>query len=505
MRLCRTRSALAIATLLASSFPVRAGTTVDLSSESVPTVVGTSQDGEFGYAGDSGDLDGDGSIELVVGAPGHVPGDGGRSGGVVYVFDRRTVAALDAPGEAAALARVSIFGTHSGERFGETLLVADVDGDSMADLVVGAPSWAPDGQVAAGRVCIFLGPLNDGPALKASDADFTLRGEEPGDHFGSSMAFGDVDGDGAGELLISAFRGGPPRAPGAGSVYVVTPGAMRTAYDGADVGEIASCVVSGNRRGDALRGLAFLESGEGTLLALGAYHADGGATGGVDAGTVAIVPAASLASARRCSVGELSAGIIIGPKPRALLGRWISAGDVDDDGLADLLLSAHASRAENRKADAAGEVFVVFGEADGFPDAMHLAEDPALSLRGRGRWDLFGLPSLLADLNGDGASDIVVASQFADSPEGGRRRCGEVHVFRGGLRSVLAAKAAEPDLADVIIVGRASGDGLGGCLFTAPGEGRLLDLIVGAPDAGRPGAVRSGAIHMVAGGLLAGR
>ena len=204
-------------------------------------------------------------------------------------------------------------------------------------------------------------------------------------------------------------------------------------------------------------------------------------------------------------MGEFEASIILGPRPRGFLGRSIATGDIDDDGMSDLLISAYASRGENRKADASGEAFVVFGDAAGFPDTLDLASGAVPAFGGWGRWDLFGLPVLLADLSGDGASDIIAAAQFADSPDGARPRCGEVYVYRGGLRSVVAAKTGRPDLADVAIVGEVGQDALGACLFAVAAKGRRLHLVIGAPDAGRSDVERSGKIHLIPAGLLTGR
>ena len=483
-----------------------AGTIIDLSTQRVPTVVGAGTDEQFGYAGDSGDLDGDGEAELIVGAPGRPTAGAAGSAGAVYVLDAGSVMALEAPAEASAVAWAAIAGVTPGERFGETVLVADVNADSLPDLIVGAPSWGPGEQVATGRVYVFLGPLAASSTLLASDADVTIHGEAPGNHFGSSLASGDIDGDGAADLLVSAFRAGPADAPGAGRIYFISAGALGAAGRRASASEIASSVITGNARGDALRGVAVIAVGTDgrTLVALGSYHADGRATKSVDAGSVAIVDGAALLSAPRHSVGQFEASIILGPRPRGFLGRFIATGDIDDDGTPDLLVSAYASRGENRKADASGEVFVVFGNAAGFPDTLDLARGAVPAFSSRERWDLFGLPVLLADLSGDGASDIVAAAQFADSPDGARPRCGEVYIYRGGLRSVVAAKTGRPDLADVVIVGEASQDALGGCLFAASAEGRGLHLVIGAPDAGRPEVERSGKIHLVPAELLRG-
>lgn len=497
-------ASIAACLLVTGSAATAATVVIDLSSEPVPTVVGTRVDEQFGYAGDSGDVDDDGASELAVGAPGRPSARGPEAEGAVYLFEADAVATLDSPALASDVCSAVVSGGTAGERFGETVLVADVDADGSADLVVGAPSWGPGERVATGRVYVFLGPLGMSRSVAASDADVAIQGELPGDHFGSSLADGDIDGDGVNELLVSAFRAGSEAAPGAGSVYVLRAEDVGGARRQELVSDVARSWVRGDDRGDALRGIA-LVTGDHPRVALGSYHADGPGQGDTDAGRVTIVDGSALMSVRGRGVSEVGSSTMFGPKPRGFLGRSMSVGDLDGDGAPDILVSAYASRGDNSKADASGEAFIAFGEQDGFPDTIDLRSPAVAALRGRERWDLFGLPVLLTDLGGDGHADAVISAQFADSPDGTRRRCGEVHVYRGGLRSVLFAKAGAPDLADLTIVGERSLDALGGCLFTTPAGARLPGLVIGAPDADGSDGERTGKIHFVGPDLLSRR
>ncbi len=178
----------------------------------------------------------------------------------------------------------------------------------------------------------------------------------------------------------------------------------------------------------------------------------------------------------------------------------MSVGDIDFDGIDDVLVAAYASKAHRKKLEATGEVFVLFGNRAGESDELEGAaawastlDDPGVPrFHGRSRSDLFGLPVLLADLNGDGSVDIIAASQYADGPDDKRNACGEVYVYWGSVRSVIAAKAGSTELADVTVVGESPEDSIGGSLLVVEiSEGEPPALLIGAPNA--PGAAEDGA------------
>jgi hypothetical protein len=145
---------------------------------------------EYGAAvASAGDVDGDGYADLVVGAPGW-DSDQGRA--FVYL------------GSAIGLsvaADAELASTQAGARFGASVAPAgDVDRDGHGAVLVGAPSW----DVATGdegRVDLFEG----GAAGLSQDASWTIEGGAGGDAMGSAVAgAGDVDGDGYSDVLVGA-------------------------------------------------------------------------------------------------------------------------------------------------------------------------------------------------------------------------------------------------------------------------------------------------------------
>jgi len=158
--------------------PFQAGS---VQEQALAVLEGVSPDSYLGWSLDVGDLDGDGSPEVVAGAPG-ANGGLGAVGVWGSNFGLRTI----------------YRGTQT-SRFGSTVRLADVDGDGVDDLIVGAPTI--DGR--AGSITLWRGdPDTDwSRVLDDTEAPASFVGEAFGE-LGQAVSLGDLDGDGDADLVM---------------------------------------------------------------------------------------------------------------------------------------------------------------------------------------------------------------------------------------------------------------------------------------------------------------
>jgi hypothetical protein len=146
----------------------------------------------------SGDYDGDGYGEVA--AYLFAPGDGG-----VYVARGPLADETDL-----STADVILEGDSAADGVGAGLGSGDLTGDGIADLLVGAPNI----DSAAGVAYLVVDPPS-GTSAVADVAAATFRGELAESYTGQGVAAGDLNGDGAGDLIVGA-----PGLLGGGGLYV---------------------------------------------------------------------------------------------------------------------------------------------------------------------------------------------------------------------------------------------------------------------------------------------
>ncbi len=144
----------------------------------------------FGCSTSAGDLDGDGYLDLAVGAP----LDAARAG-VVHLFSGATLRSAPAEGQLAdgRIVGEGRFGTYLDAR-------GDYDASGRADLLVDAPMYG-SGFAYPGRAYVFTDPpLVDG---SVADASVTLDGSEHAGYTGSFQFVGDVNGDSFDDAILA--------------------------------------------------------------------------------------------------------------------------------------------------------------------------------------------------------------------------------------------------------------------------------------------------------------
>ncbi|MDP2304420.1 MAG: VCBS repeat-containing protein [Pseudomonadota bacterium] len=281
-----------------------------------------------------GDLDGDGLPDLVVGAPGARAAEGDPSvGGVAIVSG-----AFTGTGALADTAAWLLGETDGGEAGAAVSSPGDVDGDGVADLLVGAPGAIAEGDIeawATGAAYVFYGPIPDARSL--ADADARLYGAAAGDRAGAAVAgVGDVDGDGLADVMVGA----PGVVLGGEDTAVVDAGAaylLRGPVLGDSALADAHCTLLGGLADESD------DAGEGAgarLVPLGDMNQDGRADvaiGGDGAGRAWLL-LGPFAGTIALTYAEVT---LIGGGPLDDAGRGLAGGaDLDGDGGVDLLVGS---------------------------------------------------------------------------------------------------------------------------------------------------------------------
>ncbi|MFM2152106.1 MAG: hypothetical protein RL199_541 [Pseudomonadota bacterium] len=416
----------------------------------------------------AGDLDGDGLAEAVVGV--QELDVGGYDSGAVVLY-RGTRSGLDPK-------PVQTFTATKGASFGRSLLVADFDKDGHPDLVVGADN-ADAGGVNSGAVSLYRGMSGGFEAVPES-----LPGRTANDRYGSALAACDFDGDGWLDLAVGA-----PNAEDAGLVADASPPAC-TLH--ADCAGNFFCS-SGKCRPPGDYGAVFFHLG-GPL----------GLPARPDGVVYGAWPKPGSGS--------------VGPFPTLGLGWTLAAGDVDGDGLCDLVaggrgaLPVYSPADGSPVLDAKGEyttrsndgfVALLRGKRTTELDRVPVESMPArlwANVRSANSGTFFGLGLDVGDLDGDGDADVAVGQLGHDAT--GKANVGAARVWRGGpVSPTLVVEAAESS--EWLFEGLESNDELGAAIVMADatGDGRA-DLLVGSrrtTGAAAPAPSRTGSVLLFPG------
>lgn len=433
------------------------------------TGISTRQDDNLGISlALLGDLNGDGSLNMLVGSSGFKT-DGSPSTDAAYVLGITFTSTSGLDISLQGVINDSSFGPatsgdvplNAGSRFGRsTTGIGDVDGDGVPDVLVGggtsyilflnadgtvdtsqninlrtvsatglgdldgdgvpdALSGGPD--ISGGQVSILF--LNsDGSVKVVQEISRSAGGLLPGtldsnDAFGSSAArIGDLDGDGITEVVVGAV--GDFSDGDTGTAYVLFLNSNGTVKDQLEITDGAGGLATGtlNQRdefGSSAAGIGDLDADGIPDILIGAAGDD---DGGTDAGAVYILflNADGTVKAQQ-KISEVEGRLAVGTLQRfEHFGRSASGiGDFDGDGVPDILVGAADRPPGTLRNQTVGAVYALFLDTDGTVRAQQKISAtegglPSGTLR---IGDGFGMSvANIGDLDGNGVPAILAGA-----------------------------------------------------------------------------------------------
>ncbi len=410
----------------------------------------------------AGDVNGDGLADLIIGSPHNDTGasDAGRN---YVVFGKNNNNAVDLNNVVNGSGGFVINGNGASDYSGWSVSGAgDVNGDGLSDLIIGAPQGGEAGQNNGnGRSYIVFGKNNDTNPINLSavakgTGGFVVNGISNIDWTGTSVSSaGDVNGDGLADLIIGAPASDPPASDpsevllNAGRSFVVF---GKTTTNEVNLGSLGSGGFVINGRGGTqpgeypgdFSGYAVSAAGDvnGDGLAdiiVGAPFSDLGYNptdpGGDTGDSFVVFGKTNVEAVNLSSVAAGTGGFVIlgrgfddqtngvGPYSNSNVS---AAGDVNGDGLADLIVGEqYAETIDNTRANA-GRSFIIFGKTDTSAVALSKIEDGASS-------NTFIRPNFTPtaghdNFAGSSANDVLIGGLGDDTLTGN----GGIDVLYGG-------------------------------------------------------------------------
>jgi hypothetical protein len=443
----------------------------------------------------AGDVNGDGVSDVVVGAP--EPWDS-KPGSAYVVFGRAAPGTIDV--SSLGTEGFRIVGASANDYLGYSVSGAgDVNGDGIADVIVGALLAGNNGRPRSGSAYVVFGSASPANVnLNAlGDRGFRIDGAAAGDaHRGATARFavagaGDVNRDGLADVAVLTGYSDNNGRTDSGSGYVVFGKRSTETVDLAALGD---------------HGFRIDGNGDEALTAIagtGDVNGDGYADvvlGGPLATALRFIPGAGFVVFGKSSTATVDLALlgrdgfrIEGAAPGDFTALSVAgAGDVNRDGLADVILGVNG--ADNNGRGNSGSAYVVFGRRHVTkPVRLAALRRRGFRIDGAARNDGIGFSvSGIGDINQDGFDDLIIGAPVLGAAESG--------IF-GSAYVVLGQASSRPiDLAlgtSGFRIDTSSGEWGGSSVSGAGdwnGDGRP-DVIVGSPESNFN--TRSGLAHVV--------
>lgn len=377
----------------------------------------------LGFSLAAADVNGDGRDDLIMGAPGADFTSRVDTGAIFIMFGATNLPNtidLAQPNSIDA----AIFGVATGDQFGASVAAGNAGGlpnlpaaeQAAADILIGAPKNDPFGRADAGTAYLVFGGsvLNRvAGATKQIDladpstpANVLIFGKA-GDNLGISVAIGDINGGGFGDLIVGATLADRPAGLGNNPPALANTGAVFGVYGGNNLN-----------------------------------------------------PAFGTSKSFDTSITQQNLSVY-GADANDRFGASVAAGDVTGDGVADLLIGAPDADGPNNARPNAGEAYMIVGGSVLNPSAgsekrIDIALGGAtLFVFGSAANDRLGSTVAAGTINtpthNDNIADFLIGVPGFD----GRRGCVSV-IFGGATLTFTASRDLLLNQDDLRVLGNSS-------------------------------------------------
>ncbi len=350
--------------------------TIDLSTQSADiTVCGDYYTDDLGWAVASGDVNGDGYDDIIIGNPLATPDiiperfSAGETF-IIFGFSPSSPVTIDL---STTPADITVCGAAAYDNSGWTVASGDINGDGFDDLIIGAIFASPGERLYAGETYVIFSSSTPPETVDLkTQADITVCGAAATDYSGYALASGDINGDGYDDVIIGAPWADSGGKGSAGETYVIF----------------------------------------GSSFSSPPYTIDLS----TDSADITVCGAASI---------DLS-------------GCAVASGNVNGDKYDDIIIGALGADPGEPARYAAGETYVIFGDSFSSPPyTIDLSTTPAdITVCGAATGDGSGWAVSSGDVNAEGYDDLIIGAPDADP--GGRTEAGETYLIAGGGSFVTA-------------------------------------------------------------------
>ncbi|HAX75251.1 MAG TPA: hypothetical protein DCY88_05295, partial [Cyanobacteria bacterium UBA11372] len=372
----------------------------------------------------------------------------------------------------------------------------DVSGDGFDDLIIGVPYADYNGKSGVGLIYVL-----DGSNAGFASGGFSMNGMAAGDHLGYAVSSaGDVNGDGFDDVIMGAPYADSNGIWNSGQSYVVF---------GSNSGLRFSLSDLNGSNGFAINGIGWGDYSGFSVSSAGDVNGDGfddviigalfnGFDGSTRAASYVVFGSNSGfgASLNLSNLNGSNGFAIKAISSDHRLGRSVSsAGDVNGDGIDDLIIGAPGSR----------QSYVVFGSKSGFSASLNLSD-----LNGSNGFVINGIGagfssdfsvSNAGDVNGDGIGDLIIG--VSDADPNGIWDAGQSYVVFGSKSGFSASlNLSSLNGSNGFVINGIAADDRSGRSVSSAGDvngDRIDDLIIGAPGADPNGISNAGQSYVVFG------